>query len=164
MGRAPSQANHLNPINPRVPMPDFVERNSGGLMILILFITLVGTLIVLVPQLLRAHLRKAEMQHAEHMRAIEQGRSVPEVNESARLAGRTAMLVPMVVVCAASTVTCFLVAYRSDSVVAVALAVWSVSGIVSLAAITGGVALMGRLAQLQSSEPEERMPDNPLTG
>jgi hypothetical protein len=145
-------------------MHEFLERHSGELLILFLFGTLVATLIVLVPQLLRAHLRKMEMQHAERMRAIEHGQPLPEDNESARLAGRTAMLVPMVIVCAASTVTCFLVAYRSENVVAVALAVWCVSGIVSLAAITGGVALMGRLAQLQSGEPEEQMPDNPLTG
>ncbi|MCI0458450.1 MAG: hypothetical protein L0Z62_15910 [Gemmataceae bacterium] len=145
-------------------MHDFLGHHSGELLILILFGTLVATLMVLVPQLLRAHLRKSEMQHAEHMRAIEQGQTPPEVNESARLAGRTAMLVPMVVICAASTVTCFLIAYRSENIVAVALAVWCVSGIVSLAAITGGVALMGRLAQLQSNESEEEMPDNPLAG
>jgi hypothetical protein len=116
----------------------------------------------LVPQLLRAHLRKTEMLHEERMRAIEQGQTIPPDDESARLAGRTAMLVPMVVICAASTVTCFLVAYRSQEAVAVSLAVWCVSGVVSLAAITGGVALMGRLAQLNSGEKEEEPPQNPL--
>ena len=73
------------------------------------------------------------------------------------------MLVPMVTVISGATVTCFLVAYRSDHVFSVALVVWAVAGIVSLAAITGGVALMGRLAQLDEGEPEE-VPKNPLEG
>ena len=71
------------------------------------------------------------------------------------------MLVPIVVVITSGTVTCFLVAYRSADVFAVALAVWSVAGIVSLAAITGGVALIGRLAQLNAGA-EEDVPSNPL--
>jgi hypothetical protein len=50
---------------------------------------------------------------------------------------------------------------RQDAV-AVSLAVWCVSGVVSLAAITGGVALMGRLAQLESGDKEEVPPENPL--
>ncbi len=66
-----------------------------------------------------------------------------------------ALIVPTVVLCAAATVTCFLVAYGSENVFAVTLAVWCVAGVVSLAAITGGVALMGRLAQLSSGEEEE---------
>jgi hypothetical protein len=44
----------------------------------------------------------------------------------------------------------------------VALAVWSVAGVVSLAAITGGVALLGRLAQLGSADEGDQPPDNPL--
>jgi hypothetical protein len=72
------------------------------------------------------------------------------------------MLVPMVVIISAATVTCFLVAYKSDNLFAVTLAVWCVAGVVSLAAITGGVALIGRLAQLTSGEEEERPPANPL--
>ena len=143
-------------------MEAFLEKHSGELMILITFALLVATLMVLVPHLLRAHLRKTELLHAEHMRAIEAGLPLPPPDESARLAGRTAMLVPMVVICAASTVTCFLAAYKAEHMVAVSLAVWCVSGVVSLAAITGGVALMGRLAQLQSGEKEEVPPENPL--
>src|SRR5262245_41555358 len=104
MGRAPSPNRFAPTLNPHSLMHDFLGHHSGELLILILFGTLVGTLIVLVPQLLRAHLRKSEMQHIEHMSAIEHGQPLAEVNESARLAGRTAMLVPMVVVCAASTV------------------------------------------------------------
>jgi hypothetical protein len=123
---------------------------SGEITILLVFILVVITLMVLVPQLLRSNLRKVEMQHAEHLKALEQGVLLPPPDEPARAAGRTAMLVPMVTVISAATVTCFLVAYRSEQVFAVALAVWAVTGVVSLAAITGGVALLGRLAQLHS--------------
>jgi hypothetical protein len=68
----------------------------------------------------------------------------------------------MVVIIAAATVTCFLVAYKSENLFAVSLAVWSVAGVVSLAAITGGVALIGRLAQLTSGVEEEETPSHPL--
>jgi hypothetical protein len=132
----------------------------GELMILVLFILVVIALFVLIPQLLRAHLRKTEMQHTEHMRALEQGVLWQPPDENVKAAGRAALLVPMVAVISAATVTCFLVAYRDTNVFAVALAVWAVVGVVSLAAITGGVALLGRLAQLQSGmeDLEERQP------
>jgi hypothetical protein len=116
----------------------FLKSYSGELMILVLFILVVTTLMVLVPQLLRANLRKSEMAHVEHMKALEQGILIPSNDESSRAAGRTAMLVPMVVVISAAAVTCFLAAYRRDEVFSVSLAVWSVAGLVSLAAITGG--------------------------
>jgi hypothetical protein len=138
------------------------DTHSGELLILILFALVVGTLVILVPQLLRASLRKAELEHAEHLKALEQGLPLPQPDEASRLAGRTALLVPMVVVIAAGTVTCFLVAYRSDQIFAVSLAAWSVAGLVSLAAITGGVALIGRVAQLRAGEDEELPPTNPL--
>jgi hypothetical protein len=138
------------------------DSHSGELLILILFALLVTSLIILVPQLLKAHLRKAEMEHAEHLKALEQGMPLPVPDEASRLAGRTALLVPMVVVIAAGTVTCFLVAYRSDQIFSVSLAAWSVAGIVSLAAITGGVALIGRVAQLRAGEDDEVPPTNPL--
>src|SRR5207248_6310250 len=115
-------------------MEEFFKTHSGELMLLVLFGMVVGTLIVLVPQLLKARLRKGEMQHLEHLKALERGLPVPAPDESARLAGRIAMLVPMVVMITAGTVTCFLVAYRDQSVVAVSLAVWCVAGVVSLAA------------------------------
>jgi hypothetical protein len=126
----------------------------GELMILVLFVLVVISLIILVPQLLRSHLRKVEMQHIEHLKALEQGLLLPPTDEYARAAGRTAMLVPIVSVISAATVTCFLVAYRDTNVFAVGLAVWAVVGVVSLAAITGGVALLGRLAQLQTGIDE----------
>jgi hypothetical protein len=139
---------------------------SGEIMILVVFVLVMVTLIILVPQLLRAHLRKAEMQHSERLKALEQGLLLPPPDEPARAAGRTAMLVPIVSVISAATVTCFLVAYRDTYVFAVALAVWAVAGVISLAAITGGVALLGRLAQLQSGieEPqeEEAPPEDPV--
>ena len=144
--------------------PVFLERHSHELMILVLFIILVLTLIILVPQLLRAHLRKVEMQHAENLKALEQGLAIPPVDEASRAAGRTAMLVPMVVMIAAGTVTCFIATYRQEEVFGVALAVWSVAGIVSLAAITGGVALIGRLAQLQKGLEDEELAEEPHEG
>jgi len=110
---------------------------------LALFTILVITLIILVPQLLRAHLRKVEMQHAEHMRALERGLAVPPEDEPSRAAGRTAMLVPMVVMIAAGTVTCFIAAYKTEEVFAVALAIWSVAGIVSLPGMMTGQIVSG---------------------
>jgi len=149
---------------PRAEMDKgFLESYSGGLLILIMFSILVVTLIILVPQLLRAHLRKAEMMHLENLKALENGLTPQLGDDRARVAGRAAMLVPMVVVIAAGTVTCFLVAYRADSLFTVTLAVWVVAGVVSLAAITGGVALIARLAQLQANEEEdENPPRDPL--
>jgi len=135
---------------------------SGDVMILIMLAIVVGTLIILVPQLLRAHLKKMEMLHEENMRALENGQEVPPVDERSRTAGRTAMLVPMVVIISAATVTCFLAAYKSENLFNVSLAVWVVAGVVSLAAITGGVALIGRLAQIQAGEKDEEVPENPL--
>src|SRR5437868_6004858 len=127
---------------------NFVELHSGALTILVLCGLVLGTLLILVPQLLRSHQRIMEMQHAERMRALEQGMPIAPVDDRSRATGRVAVIVPTVVMCAAATVTCFLVAYASESLFAVAVAVWSVAGVVALAAITGGVALMGRLAQL----------------
>ena len=128
---------------------------SGAVMILLLFIIVVIALAILVPQLLRANLRKSEWLHAEHMKALDNGFPLPNEDDRARVAARTAMLVPMVVMITAGTVTCFLAAYRSDNLFTVALAVWVVAGVVSLAAITGGVALIGRLAYLQAGKDVE---------
>jgi len=140
---------------------DFLEKHSGELMILVLTVLVLGTLLVLVPQLLRSHRQTLELLHLEHLKALEQGQPLPARDEGAAAAGRTAALVPMVVVCAAGTVTCFLAAYKTDSFFAVVLTVWAVAGVVSLAAITGGVALMGRLAQLRAGEQEaEPFPAN----
>jgi hypothetical protein len=136
-------------------MDPFFEKHSGELMILFLSVLLLGSLLLLVPQLLRSHQHALELQHTEHMLALEKGQPLPLRDERSLAAGRTASLVPIIVICAAATVTCFLAAYKSDSFFAVALATWSVGGVVSLAAITGGVSLMGRLAQLQTGEDEE---------
>jgi hypothetical protein len=144
-------------------MEPFLEKHSGELVIVLLCLIVVATLMVIVPQLLRAHLRKAEMAHQEHMKALESGLPFPIEDDRARVAGRMALLVPMVVLITAGTVTCFLAAYRQDQVFTVSLSVWVVAGVVSLAAITGGVALIGRLAQLQAEDPEEEnAADNPL--
>jgi hypothetical protein len=114
------------------------------------------------PQLLRAHQRSLEMHHSERMKALEEGSPLDPVDDRSVATGRVALLVPMVVTCSAATVTCFLVAYASEHLFAVTLAVWCVAGVVSLAAITGGVALMGRLAQLEAGERDEEIEEEPL--
>src|SRR5436305_8819462 len=136
-------------------MEILLQQHSGELTILILAALILGTLLIVVPQLLRASQRTQEMLHAEHMKALENGQSVSEIDPRMRSAGRTTSLVPMVVCCAAATVTCFLATYKSEQVFAVTVTVWAVTGIVSLAAITGGVALMGRLAQIDAGLPDE---------
>ncbi|MFN4259318.1 MAG: hypothetical protein ACK4RK_08460 [Gemmataceae bacterium] len=143
-------------------MGNLLQLNNAEIVILILTAMILGTLLILVPQLLRAHKYHQELLHQEHMRALDQGHPLPPVDYLSLAAGRTAALVPMVVVCAAGTVTCFLAAYKLESLFAVALAVWSVAGVVSLAAITGGVALMGRLAQLKVGATDYEPPENPL--
>ncbi|MBY0522888.1 MAG: hypothetical protein K2R98_05800 [Gemmataceae bacterium] len=139
-------------------MDHVLERHSSELMILVLSAMVFGTLVVLVPQLLRAHHHAQVNLHTEYMRAVEAGQPLPRRDDRSRAAGRATALVPMVVVCTAGTVTCFLAAYKTESLFSVALAVWSVAGVVSLAAITGGVALMGRLAQLELGRDDEEEP------
>ena len=141
-------------------MEEFLKQHSGELTILILSALLLSTLLLIVPHLLRSHLKSLEMKHEEHMRALEQGVDLPQNDDRSLFAGRTALLVPIVAVCTAGTVTCFLAAYRVDIVFSVSLAVWSVAGIVSLAAITGCVALLGRLAQLQSGMENEEFEES----
>ncbi len=133
----------------------FVELHSGALTILILCALVLGALLILVPQLLRAHLRSQELAHEEHMRTLEQGLPLAPADLRSDATGRMALLVPSVAIISAATVTCFLVAYASEHIFPVALTVWTVAGVVSLAAITGGVALMGRLAQLGAGEEEQ---------
>jgi hypothetical protein len=129
--------------------------SSGGWTILILSCLVLGALLILVPQLLRAQHRIFEMQHQERLKTLEKGLQPATSDDRSRAAGRVASLVPTVVIISAATVTCFLVAYSSEHLFAVSLAVWCVAGVVALAAITGGVALMGRLAQLGSGEKDE---------
>jgi hypothetical protein len=142
----------------------FVERHSGALTILVLALLLLVALLTLVPQLLRSRQRTLELHHAEVMAALEKGQTLPGPDDRSRAAGRTALLVPMVSIISAATVTCFLSAFKPDTIFSVALAVWSVAGVVSLAAITGGVALMGRLAQIQNGmDPDADAPDAHLS-
>ena len=130
-----------------VGMEALSEKHSSEIMVLLLAIVLMGTLLILVPQLLRAHHRVQEQRHAERMKALEVGQEPPPIDERSRAAGRTSALVPMVTVCAAATVTCFLVAFRSENTLSVSIAVWTVGGVISLAAVMGGVALLGRMVQ-----------------
>lgn len=142
-------------------MEIFLEKHSGELLIFVLAVLLVGTLLIVVPQLLRHNNKTSEMRHAEHLKAIESGQSLPPIDIRSRMAGRTAALVPMVSVICAATVTSFLVAYRSEALFSVTVAVWAVAGLVSLAAVTGGVALLGRLAQLAHGANEEEEQEEP---
>jgi H+/gluconate symporter-like permease len=135
--------------------PGFLEAYSNQIMMLVICAMVLAAVLVVVPQLLRARQRTHELQHEEHMRALEQGEVLPRLDERSQYAGRTAALVPMVAIISAGTVTCFLATNKSDNLFAVTLTVWAVAGVVSLAAITGGVALMGRIAQLHSGVPEE---------
>ena len=133
----------------------FLEKHSGELLIFVLATLLVATLLIVVPQLLRHQHKMNEMLHEEHLKAIDAGQSLPPYDVRSRMAGRTAALVPMVTVICAATVTSFLVAYRSEALFSVTVAVWAVAGLVGLAAVTGGVALLGRLAQLESGHADE---------
>jgi hypothetical protein len=145
-----------------VTMDEFLKQHSGELTILLLSAMLFVTLLLLVPHLLRSHLKTMEMQHEEHMRALEQGIALPRGDDRSLFAGRTALLVPIVSICTAGTVTCFLAAYKVENVFSISLAALSVAAIVSLAAITGCVALLGRLAQLESDVQDEEFSENPL--
>ena len=142
-------------------MENFLQQYSASLTILILGALVFATLLILVPQLLRAQQRALELMHTEHMRALEQGLPVARPDERSVFAGRTAVLVPIVSVCTAGTVTCFLVAYKSENLLSVTLGVWCVAGVVSLAAISGGIALLVRLAQMHTGVEEEGYQDQP---
>ena len=134
---------------------EVIKEHSGEILILTLACLLLSTLLVVLPQLLRANMRKNEMWHEERIKSIEKGLPLSPDDDRARMAGRTAMLVPMVVFISAGTVTSFLVVYKTENLFAVSLAIWVVAGAVSLAAITGGVALVGRLAQIEAGEKDE---------
>lgn len=136
-------------------MEALLEKHSSELVILAIMGMVLAALIVIIPQVIRSHQKNLEFRSAERLKALELGLPVPPIDDRVRAAGRTAVLVPTVAVISAGIVTCFLIAYRSETVLAVAIAVWSVAGIVSLAAITGGVALVGRLAQIESGDVEE---------
>lgn len=133
----------------------FVNEHSGEMLIISIITLVLITLLIALPQLLRANLKKTEMLHEQRLRSIEKGLPLPVEDDRARQAGRAALLVPIVTIISAATVTSFLVVYKSEHTFSVSLAVWVVSGVVSLAAITGGVALIGRLALIQAGEDEE---------
>jgi hypothetical protein len=143
-------------------MDSFLKDHSGELTILILAALVLGTLLVLVPRLLHWHLKALEWKHEENLRALEQGLPLEHVDERSLFARRTALLVPMVALCAAGTVTCLVAANRSENVFSVSTAVWVVAGIVSLAAITGSFTLMRLIAQLEEEEEEKEVPKDSL--
>ena len=137
---------------------EILRDHSGEVLILALTVLILLTLLATLPFLLRHNFRKAEMIHREHLQALEKGQILPVEDYRAKAAGRTAMFVPMVVMLAAAAVTCFLVPSHTENLFAVSLAVWVVAGTVSLTAITGGVALIGRLAQIQARLEDEEEP------
>jgi hypothetical protein len=148
-------------------MPEILDTHSKELTLLALIVLVLATLLVVVPQLLRAHLKRGELLHAQNLKLIEAGVKLPMTDDRSRLAGRLAYLVPIVVMITAGAVTSFLAIYNSDHIFPVSLSVWVVAGVVSLAAITGGVALVGRLAHLDDEEfdeaDEERFTDTTMT-
>jgi small-conductance mechanosensitive channel len=131
------------------------KEHSGEMLIFGIIVLVMITLLVILPQLVRANMRKAEMSHEQRLKSLEKGLPLPLDDDRARLAGRMALLVPIIVMISAATVTSFLVVYKSEHLFSVALAVWVVAGVVSMAAVTGGVALIGRLALIQAGEEEE---------
>jgi hypothetical protein len=135
----------------------FLQQHSGELTILVLSIFFFTALLILVPQLLRAQRQFEEWRHEENMRSLEKGLRLPQVDRRSVFAGRVTVLVPTVAICTAGTVTCFLIAYRSEIIFSVSLSVWVVAGVIGLAAILGGVALLGQLAQLSARETEEEI-------
>lgn len=137
-------------------MQQFFDTHSGEMLILAILLVVLA----MMPQVLRFRLRYREMQHDESMRALEQGHRPPLPEVRFRTAGWVAALSSVVSICTAGIVTCFLVVCRSDHVFSVSLAVWCVTGVVSLAAITGGVALMGRLAHFEDEEEEDELEAN----
>lgn len=136
-------------------MNPLFKEHSGELVMIIIVALLLLTLLIAIPQVLRANMRKAEMFHLERLKSIEKGLPAYVDDERSRQAGRTAMLVPTVVIISAATVTSFMVVYKAESLFAISLSIWIVAGVVALAAITGGVALIGRLAQIQAGEKAE---------
>jgi len=142
-------------------MHELVQSYSKELTLIILTMILMGTLIILVPQLLKWHIHKTEILHVENMKSLENGVRLPIPDERATIASRMALLVPMVVMIGAATVTCFLAIYNSPQIFPVSLGVFVIAGVVSLAAITGGVALVSRLAHLDEIDAEEEAAEPP---
>jgi hypothetical protein len=139
-------------------MDALLKDHSGELTILILAALVLGALLVLVPRLLSWHLKALEWKHEENLRALEQGLPSQPVDDRYLFARRTALLVPMVALCTAGTVTCLIAASRAEAIFAVSAAVWIVAGIVSLAAITGSFTLMRLVARQQEEEEEREAP------
>src|SRR5437764_10418075 len=102
-------------------MEFLLEKHSPEVTVTLLTALILGTLLIVVPQLLRSSQRTQEMQHTEHMKALEQGLALHLPDPAMRAAGRTTMLVPMVVCCAAATVTCFLAVYKTEAVFSVSV-------------------------------------------
>src|SRR5215831_17931640 len=75
----------------------FLKEHSGEMLILAIIALVLITLLIILPQLVRANMRKAEMWHEQRIKSLEKGIPLPLDDDRARLAGRTALLVPIVV-------------------------------------------------------------------
>ena len=136
-------------------MLEFAKAHSTETLVLVLSCVGVLTFLFVLPQVLRYNMRRSELAHEEHLQALQRGLIIPVDDFRARMAGRCALLVPIVSVACATVVTCFLIYHGHESLFAASLAIWVVAGVVALAAITGGVALIGRLAQIQARQDDE---------
>src|SRR4051812_46617967 len=92
-----------------------LQEHSGEVLILLLSSLILVSLLLLMPFLLRHNRVKSEMRHKEHMQALEKGQVLPADDDRARVAGRTALFVPIVVMLAAAGVTCFLVSTHTEN-------------------------------------------------
>src|SRR5205807_2787789 len=79
-------------------MADFLKDHSNEIMIICLVAMVMTTLIVIIPKLLRWHQRMQELRHAERLKGIELGLSMPPPDDRFKAAGRTAIVVPSVAV------------------------------------------------------------------
>ena len=52
-------------------MENIIDLHSKEITLIVLIVLVLATLMVLVPQLLRAHLRKMEMTHLENLKSLE---------------------------------------------------------------------------------------------
>src|SRR5260370_25926202 len=94
---------------------EFIKDHSGESLIFLLACALLTTLLVILPQLLRMNTRKNELWHEQRIKSLEKGIPLLPDDDRSRLAGRIALLVPMVVMISAAPVTTFLVVVKSEN-------------------------------------------------
>jgi hypothetical protein len=65
----------------------FLEKHSAEITIVILCAMVLGTLLILVPQLLRANHQTQEMFHTQRMKALDQGHKLASTDDRTWAAG-----------------------------------------------------------------------------